>query len=240
MAGLYREEAVVLRTTKLGEADRIVTMLTAETGKVRAVAKGVRRSGSRFGARLEPGNHIALQCYRGRDLDVVTQVECLDVFRSVRDDYTRLTHAVTMLEVVDQVSPDREPNPALFRMLVGALRTLDTTPSPVVTPGFLWKVLTLEGVRPHLETCVRCGEAEATYPAIDLVEGGVLCGACGRLGGLRISPEGLELLGLLVGGGLHRALAEPPSTTVIAEVERLGVVAVEAHSERRLRSAALL
>ena len=80
----------------------------------------------------------------------------------------------------------------------------------------------------------------STYPAIDLVEGGVLCGACGRLGGLRISPEGPELLGLLVGGGLHRALAEPPSTTVIAEVERLGVVAVEAHSERRLRSAALL
>lgn len=240
MAGLYRDEAVVLRTTKLGEADRIVTMLTAETGKVRAVAKGVRRSGSRFGARLEPGSHVALQCYRGRDLDVVTQVECLDPFRAVREDYTLLTHAVTMLEVVDQISPDREPNPALFRMLVGALRTLAVTPSPVVTPGFLWKVLTLEGVRPHLEACVRCGAVDATYPAIDLVEGGVLCAACGRLGGIRISGDGLGLLGLLVGGGLHRALAEPPTTEVIAEVERLGVLAVETHSERRLRSAALL
>ena len=240
MPGLYRDEGIVLRTIRLGEADRIVTILTLGHGKIRAVAKGVRRTTSRFGARLEPTSRVALQCYRGRDLDTVTQVETLEVHRALREDYTLLTHAVTMLEVVDQVSPDREPNPALFRMLVGALRTLDTTPSPVVTPGFLWKVLTLEGVRPHLETCVRCGAAEATYPAIDLVEGGVLCGACGRLGGLRISPEGLELLGLLVGGGLHRALAEPPSTTVIAEVERLGVVAVEAHSERRLRSAALL
>lgn len=230
----------MLRTTKLGEADRIVTMLTGDTGKVRAVAKGVRRSGSRFGARLEPGSHVALQCYRGRDLDVVTQVECVDAHRPLREDYTLLTHAVTMLEVVDQITPDREPNPALFRMLIGALHTLSTTPSPVVTPGFLWKVLTLEGVRPHLDTCVRCGGTAETYPAIDLLEGGVLCGACGRLGGLRISPEALALLALLVGGGLHRAMADPPSTAVIAEVERLGVVAVEAHSERRLRSAALL
>jgi DNA repair protein RecO (recombination protein O) len=139
MAGLYRDEGVVLRTVKLGEADRIVTIFTAEHGKVRAVAKGVRRSGSRFGARLEPVSNVAVQCHRGRDLDVVTQVECIDVFRSIREDYANLTRAVAILEVVDQLSPDREPNPALHRMLVGALRTLDATPSPVITPAFFWK-----------------------------------------------------------------------------------------------------
>jgi DNA repair protein RecO (recombination protein O) len=240
MAGLYRDEGVVLRTVKLGEADRIVTIFTAEHGKVRAVAKGVRRSGSRFGARLEPVSNVAVQCHRGRDLDVVTQVECIDVFRSIREDYANLTRAVAMLEVVDQLSPDREPNPALHRMLVGALRTLDATPSPVITPAFFWKALSLEGFQPFVDACVRCGEPADDYPAIDLAEGGVLCPTCGRLGGTRITPEGLDLLRSLVSGGLHRAMAEPPEPEVIAEVERLGVAALEHHSERRLRSAALL
>ncbi|MFM7616692.1 MAG: DNA repair protein RecO [Actinomycetes bacterium] len=240
MAGLYRDEGVVLRTVKLGEADRIVTMFTAEHGRIRAVAKGVRRSGSRFGARLEPPSNVAVQCYRGRDLDVVTQVECIDVFRSIREDYTNLTRAAAILEVVDQLTPDREPNPALHRMLVGALRTLDATPSPVITPAFFWKALSLEGLRPLLTACVRCGTSASEYPAIDLAEGGVLCAACGRVGGTRITPEGLALLELLVSGGLHRAMAEPPAPEAIAEVERLGIAALEHHSERRLRTAALL
>ena len=89
------------------------------------MAKGVRRTTSRFGARLEPTSRVALQCYRGRELDTVTQVETLEVHRSLREDYTLLTHAVPMLEAVDQVAPDREPDPALYRMLTGALRTLD-------------------------------------------------------------------------------------------------------------------
>ena len=240
MAGLHRDEGVVLRTVKLGEADRIITIFTAEHGKVRAVAKGVRKSGSRFGARLEPPSNVAVQCYRGRDLDVVTQVECIDVFRTIREDYTNLTRAAAILEVVDQLSPDREPNPALHRMLVGALRTLDATPSPVITPAFFWKALSLEGFHPFLEACVRCGETAEEYPAIDLAEGGALCPTCGRLGGTRITPEGFALLGQLVTGGLHRAMADPPAPEAILEVERLGVAALEHHSERRLRSAALL
>ncbi len=240
MPGLYRDEGIVLRTIKLGEADRIITFFTAETGKVRAVAKGVRKSGSRFGARLDPGSHVALQCYRGRDLDVVTQVETIDAFRSVREDYDSLVHAAAMFEVVDQFSPDREPNPSLFRMLLGALKTLNATPSPVIAPAFFWKVLALEGLAPLLDACVRCGESDGPFPALDLTEGGVLCVECGALGGRRISPEGLALLVMLLGGGLHIVMAEPPASEVINEIEILGVHAVEHHIERRMRSAALL
>ena len=121
---LYRDQGVVLRTIKLGEADRIVTVFTQGTGKVRAVAKGIRKPTSRFGARLEQTSHVALQCYRGRELDVVTQVETIDVLRPLREGYGVLTHAMSMLEAVDQVTPERERNPALYRLLVGALRTL--------------------------------------------------------------------------------------------------------------------
>jgi DNA repair protein RecO (recombination protein O) len=237
---LYRDQGVVLRTIKLGEADRIVSLMTEDHGKVRAVAKGVRKSGSRFGARLEPTSHVAIQCYPGRELDVVTQVETVDAHRGLREDYTLLTHAVSMLEAVDQVAQEREPAPDLYRLLVGALRTLARTPSPVVTPGFFWKLLSLEGFHPHLDGCVRCGDGTGPFPAFDLADGGVLCTTCGRLGGRRVAPEALALLARLVGGELHVAMADPPEAVHVHEVERLGVAALEHHSERRLRSASLL
>src|SRR5438105_15390989 len=103
VVNLYRDQGVVLRTIKLGETDRIVTILTQGHGKIRAVAKGIRKPGSRFGARLEPTSHAALQCYRGRsDLDVVTQVETIDTNRAVREHYASLTHGVSMLHAPDQ------------------------------------------------------------------------------------------------------------------------------------------
>ena len=136
VVNLYRDQGVVLRTIKLGETDRIVTILTQGHGKIRAVAKGVRKPGSRFGARLEPMSHLALQCYRGRELDVVTQTETIDANRALREHYGCLTHAISMLEATDQVAQEREPNAALYRMLTGALRTLGDLRSPLVTPAF--------------------------------------------------------------------------------------------------------
>src|SRR6266568_7773929 len=114
VVNLYRDQGVVLRSIKLGETDRIVTILGKGHGKVRAVAKGVRKPGSRFGARLEPMSHIALQCYRGRgDLYIFTQAETIDANRALREHYGSLTHAVSMLEAADQVAQEREPNPPL-------------------------------------------------------------------------------------------------------------------------------
>ena len=238
MPGLYRDQGVVLRTVKLGEADRIITFMTQGHGKVRAVAKGIRKSGSRFGARLEPTSHVMLQCYRGRELDVVTQVETIDANRALRENYACITHAVPMLEAVDQVAQEREATPALYRMLVGALRTLSERPSPVVTPGFFWKLLSLEGFHPVVDACARCG-GEGPFPAWDLSDGGVLCGAC-VLGGRPIKPESAVVIAQIVGGELGRVLAEPPDDRVLGEVERLAIATLEYHSERRLRSASLL
>ncbi len=239
MPGLYRDQGVVLRTIKLGEADRIVTLLTQANGKVRAVAKGIRRPGSRFGARLEPTSHVALQCYRGRELDVVTQVETIDSNRALRDSYGALTHAISMLEAVDQIAQDHERNIPLYRMLVGALRTLASAPSPVVSAAFFWKLLSLEGFHPILDSCARCG-ADDPFVAFDLDDGGVLCVACGRHGGRRVTPDALDVVGRVVGGGLNGVLASPPPPSLLHEVERLAIAALEHQSERRLRSAALL
>jgi DNA repair protein RecO (recombination protein O) len=238
VVALYRDQGVVLRTIKLGETDRIVSILTQGHGKIRAVAKGVRKPGSRFGARLEPTSHVALQCYRGRELDVVTQVETIDANRALREHYGSLTHAVSMLEATDQVAQEREPNPALYRMLVGALRTLAEAPNSLVSAAFFWKLLSLEGFHPMLEVCARCGD-QGPFPAFDLEEGGVLCVACGRSAGRHLPAATLDLLRRMLGGELRSALAEPPGP-VTTDAKRLAVIALEHHLERRLRSAALL
>jgi DNA repair protein RecO (recombination protein O) len=237
--GLYRDEGVVLRTIKLGEADRIVTIFTQGHGKVRAVAKGIRKTMSKFGARLEPTSRVALQCYKGRELDVVTQVETLESNRALREEYVLLTHAVSMLEAVDQVAQDHEPNPALYRMLTGALRTLAERRNPLVAPAFFWKLLSLEGFHPIVDGCARCEEPDVELVAFDLEEGGAICAACARGGGRPISPVALELLQRILGGGLNGALARAPGTEA-HEVEALGIRALEHHVERRMRSTALL
>lgn len=242
---LYRDEGVVLRTHKLGEADRIITIFSQGHGKVRGVAKGVRRSGSKFGGRLEPTSHIAFQAFRGRgDLDTITQVETIDAFRQVREDYDRFTHVIPMLEAVDQVVPEREAIPPIHRMLVGALRTVDREPAPLVTPAFVWKLLSLEGFHPSLHACVRCGaqppvDDPESFPSFDVGGGGVLCSSCAVLGGVRCSPVALELVRMILGGELSRAL-QMPTGPAAREVERLAVTVLEFHLERRLRSAALL
>jgi DNA repair protein RecO (recombination protein O) len=238
VSGLYRDQGVVLRSIKLGEADRIVTVMTQGHGKVRAVAKGIRKTASKFGARLEPTSHVAFQCYRGRELDIVTQVETIDSNRALREHYGCLTHAVSMLEAVDQVALEREADPALYRMLERALRTLAEQPSPLVSTAFFWKLLSLEGFHPVVDACARCG-GEGPFPAWDLSEGGVLCATC-VLGGRPIRPESAHVIARIVGGELGRVLAAPPDDRVLGEVERLAIATLEYHSERRLRSASLL
>ncbi len=230
---LYRDEGVVLRTLRLGEADRIVTLLTRGHGKVRAVAKGVRRTRSKFGARLEPLSHVNLLCWQGRELDIVNQAEVVDTFRRVREDLGRVAKAYTLLESVDQIAQEGHPNPRLHDMLVGALRALADTDAALLVPAFLLKTLALEGSAPVLDRCVSCGSTD-TLVAFDLVEGGVLCRRCRR--GRPVSPEAIELLRRILGGGLVTVLQEPPGT-LATEVGELVTEAMEVHLDRRLRSA---
>ena len=235
---LYRERGVVLRTIKLGEADRIITIATEGRGKVRAVAKGVRKTKSRFGARLEPLTHLSLQLYETRgDLDIVTQVETIDSFRAVREDLDRLTQASALLEAVDHVVQEGEENPRLLQMLLGALRTLEAGPAPLVVPAFFWKLLAQEGFTPLLDECASCGSTDEVV-AFDLEIGGVLCRTCAH-GAPRLSAGALALLRRMLGGDLVAVLAEP-ATSAGFEVEHLATRALEAHVERRMRSMHLL
>lgn len=235
-ARTYHDTGVVLRTHKLGEADRILVILTAEHGKVRAVAKGVRKTTSKFGGRLEPLAHVNLLVRVGRSLDTISQVETIDHFRPLRTDLTLLTNAMAMVEAIDQISPEREPVPHLYRMLLGGLRTVAAGPSALVVPAFFWKLLAADGVAPELDSCVSCG-SPGPLVAFSVEEGGALCRTCRR--GAALSDAALTLLRRILGGDLVAALREPASPAG-HEVEVLAVRSLEHHLERRLRAVALL
>src|SRR5436305_11950783 len=146
---LYRDEAVVLRTQKLGEADRIVTLLSHRHGRVRAVAKGVRRTGSRFGARVEPFTQVDLQLYEGRSLDTVTQAETIAPYgERIACDYARYTAGTAVLETAERLTAEeREPALRLYLLVVGALRALaDEAPTPPrVLDAFILRALAIAG-----------------------------------------------------------------------------------------------
>jgi DNA repair protein RecO (recombination protein O) len=197
----------------------------------------VRKTKSRMGARLEPMSHVALQLYQGRgELETVSQAESIDHFRAVRDNLDRLTKALSLLEVVDQIAPEREPVPRLHSMLLGALRALAATDAAMLVPAFYLKLLAAEGVGPEVSACVSCGST-TDLVAFDPTEGGVLCRNCRR--GFPISPDALELLRRTLGGGLVSVLNEPTSSAT-HELEVLAHRAMEAHLERKLRVAGII
>ena len=229
---LYREDAVVLRSYKLGEADRIIVLYSRTRGKIRAVAKGIRRTKSKFGARLEPSTVVHAQFYEGRNLDIVTQVETRQVHVSFRRDLARYGRAAILLEAVDLASEEAEPSPALFRLLTGALLELDRVGNPLIVPAFVAKLLKLEGVQPMLEVCVHCARPDGLV-SLDLSRGGVLCDDC-RSGGF-LSDEARIAMQHVFDGHVRHVLDTTPML-VADELESLATVMLDQHFERKLRS----
>jgi DNA repair protein RecO (recombination protein O) len=235
---LYRDQAVVLRTQKLGEADRIVTMLSRRHGKVRAVAKGVRRTKSRWGGRLEPFVHVDVQNYQGRELDVVTQAEIVDPFAAMMTDYERYTAGTAMLEATDRLTEEREPSLRLYLLLVAGLRALDGGEHApgLVLDSFLLRALSVSGYEPALDACARCGAAGPHRWFAR--EAGVVCGACRPPASASPSDSALALLRALLAGDWPAADATDARTRRDAS----GLVAAytEYQLDRRLRALAMV
>jgi DNA repair protein RecO (recombination protein O) len=238
---LYRDEGVVLRTQKLGEADRIVTLLTRRTGRVRAVAKGVRRTTSRFGARLEPFSQVDVQFAVGRSLDVVTQVETIIPFGvTITADYPCYTAGTAMLETAERLTAEeREPAVQQYLLLVGALRTLAAGEHPpgLVLDAFLLRGLAVAGFAPSFTDCARCGAA-GPHRLFSVQAGGMVCATCRPSGTVAPAPDTLHLLAALLTGDWRVADASEPR----ARREASGIVAafLQWHLERGLRSLPLV
>ncbi|MET0724755.1 MAG: DNA repair protein RecO [Leifsonia sp.] len=232
---VYRDEAVVLRTHKLGEADRIVTMLTRQHGKVRAVAKGVRRTASKFGARLEPFMVADVQLWEGRTLDVITQAESLGSYGAIiADDYASYTAASVMVETADRVT-ESEASLQQYLLLVGALRSLSRREhGPSLTlDSYLLRALSVAGWAPTFSDCARCGTV-GPHHSVVVQLGGVVCDDCAPPGAPRIDSATIDLLGALVEGDWDTAESSAENTRAKAS----GIVSAytQWHLDRGLRS----
>ena len=238
---LYRDEAVVLRTQKLGEADRIVTLLTRQHGRVRAVAKGVRKTMSRFGARLEPFMLIDVQLYAGRSLDTVTQVETIGAYgRAVMDDYARYTAGSAMLETAERLTEtEREPAVQQFLLLAGGLRALSLGEhaSGLVLDSYLLRSLAVAGWAPSFVDCARCGAA-GPHRAFAVGAGGSVCSSCRPAGCAAPHPDTLVLLAALLSGDW--AVADASEDSRRREASGLVAAYLQWHLERRVRSLRLV
>ena len=193
----------MLRTHKLGEADRIVTLLTRHHGRVRAVAKGVRKTTSRWGSRLEPFTHVDLQLAVGRNLDIVTQAETIEPFAGgLGGDYARYTAGTVMLETADRlVTEEGQPAVQQFLLLVGGLRAMAAGDKGAnqVLDSYLLRSLAVAGYAPSFSHCARCGD-EGPHRSFSPSAGGALCADCRVPGSASPSAGTLEVLGALLAG----------------------------------------
>ncbi len=234
---LYRDEAIVLRTHKLGEADRIITLLTRQHGRVRAVAKGVRKTTSRWGSRLEPFTHVDLQLAEGRNLDVVTQADTLDPFPSrLGDHYDRYTAGTVMLETADRlVTEEKQPSLQQFLLLVGGLRAMTSgehAPAQILD-SYLLRSLAVAGYAPSFTHCARCGDP-GPHRWFSPSAGGALCADCRVPGAASPSAGTLEVMGALLAGDWP--VVEAADQRHLREASGLVAAFLHWHLERGLRS----
>ncbi|MFC5370243.1 DNA repair protein RecO [Arcanobacterium bovis] len=233
----YRDQAIVLRTHDLGEADRIITMFSREHGKIRGIAKGVRKTKSRFGARLEPFSHVDVQLYYGRTLDVITQVETINEYhRSIITHYDLYTAASALLETADQLmSTEGEPDLAQFLLLHGALHAMATGAhhQDLILYSYILRAMKYSGWEFAVFECARCG-VEGPHEALNVHIGGAVCADCRPAGCAIPSVETWQLLGALISGDWKiAALADEPTRKSAGAI--IGAY-LQWHMEKQVRS----
>jgi DNA repair protein RecO (recombination protein O) len=240
VAGYYKTEAIVLRSFRLREADRIVHLYTATHGRVGAVVKGVRRTKSRFGGRLEPFFRVRLVLYKGRgDLDTVTQVEAIEWYPRLRSRGASLSAAGAACETVHRLF-EQDSNPAAYNLLCHELQLLDTDADAAGAANLLafrLKLLLAAGFVPELASCAACG-ARIDGRGLSFVAalGGVVCSECPTAGGFSLDGTALSFMAQALGTPLREAPAAAPAT--LAQVDRAVGETLEHHAHVRLRSVA--
>jgi DNA repair protein RecO (recombination protein O) len=237
----YKTEGIVLRSMRLREADRIIHMYTGTRGKVGAVVKGVRRTKSRFGGRLEPFSRVSLVMYEGRgDLHTVTQAQCVEWYPRLREHGGAIHYAGAACESVMRLFGEGEGNAAAYNLLCHELQLLDSQPEAACGGNLLafrMKLMLAAGFVPELADCARCGgPAGAGALRFSAAAGGVVCHDCGAGDGFRLDESARAFMV----GALAAPLKDTPSAspTTLVQVERALSGTVEYHAHVRLRSVA--
>ena len=237
----YKTRGVVLKQTPLGEADRILTIYTPDLGKLRAVARGVRRTTSRLAGHLEPLCHASISVSRGRSLDAISEAETIRSFRSVREDLERLSEGVYLAELTDSFSVEEQPSPDIYRLLLDALGSLEKSEEARRTARYFEaQILSRSGFGPELHQCVECRtRLEPGDYVHNSAKGGVLCDDCKALSEDALLPLSLnanKVLRFLATAGIERAEALQVPSAVAGETDRLLRSYIRYVLERELKS----
>ncbi|MEX2393703.1 MAG: DNA repair protein RecO [Actinomycetota bacterium] len=239
--GLYRAQGIVLRAIKLGEADRIVTFYTQAHGRVRAVAKGARKSKSRFGGRLDAFTHVDLQLYRGRsDLDIVTQADIITSPRRLREHYASFCGASAMADAVERTTLERDHNVRVFLLFKAALEALErgAADEPLLAYAFLAKLSSMTGLHPTLHICVDCGSQERA--AFSYGRGGAVCGACIDRADPKTTDSILDAWAMLLNTEWDTLRESALDADVSRDLGSLLLTFVQWHTETRFKAFAFL
>jgi DNA repair protein RecO (recombination protein O) len=219
----FRVEAVVLRHSDYGEADRILVIYTRDAGKLRVIAKGVRKIRSRKAGHLEPFTRTALQLATGRDMAIVTQAETIDTYLPMRDDLVKTGYAAYAIEVIDRFTYEEEANPAIYRLLTETLARISSQDDPILALRYYdLHLLDLLGFRPELFRCLGCGDEilpQDQYFSVS--QGGIYCPKCGvgRPDAVPISVEALKYMRHLLRSAYPEAARALLSAQVRAEMD---------------------
>jgi DNA repair protein RecO (recombination protein O) len=235
MPAPLKTEAIVLRSIRYGEADRILHFYTPRHGRLSGIAKGVRRSRSRFGARLEPFFRVRVVLHEGRgDLFTVSSVDTIAAHGTLRDHAATLDAAARACDAVTRLFETSDPHPEVFTLLANELSLLSADPAQA-RPGnglaFRLKLLLAAGVVPQLGACAACGEAEHLH-GFSAAEGGVVCGSC-EAAAFPLGEEGYKFLVAALGSPL--AQAPDASARALRQAERAITETAEHHAHVRLR-----
>lgn len=243
---LYKTEGIVLKSMEYEEADKIVTIYTKDYGKITAIAKGVRKTKSKFGSSLEILTHSVFLFYKGRNIDIVSQTEILESFFSTSKEVTKFAFAANCVEVVNKLTEEREINIALFNLLKEVLHYLRKTDDPkLLTLSFKWQIMSILGYRPSLDHCCRCnkGVEDQKEMYFNIKEGGLLCNNClvkDREGCVKVSIYFNKLVKKI----LITTLSTISSATIpeekIKELEKITDLYIAYHSEKTFKTGRFL
>jgi DNA repair protein RecO (recombination protein O) len=237
----YPLRALVLRKTKLGEADLIVTMLAADGRQVRAVAKGARKTKSRFGARVEPFAVADLLLHTGRNLEVIAEAETVASHEALRRDYDRMAAAGVVVDLLDKISVEGQGEPQLFEMSNVTLSVMETAPVeslPLLVAAFLLKALAMHGYRPSLDQCASCADDTCDSTLFSPRTGNRPCAGCSPQDpvALRMSPDARAVMRALLRSRMADVEALGVDDALRSEVVRLVIAYTGYHVPARLKA----
>lgn len=247
-AHLYRTEAVILKQMPLGEADRILTMFTPSFGKVRAVAKGVRKPTSRMSGSVEPLTRANMLLSKGSELDVISQSEPIDAYLAVRGDLEKTSTCFYLAELIDAFTTEQSENRTLYRHFVNSIETICSLKSENVREFMLLRasyesgLLAMTGYRPQISRCIECGQPPQSSVSFSASGGGIICQRCRskQMVTRPLSMAALKMLGALENNAFVQLKKQPYQEDITLEVEALLRQYIWYLLERNLKSTAFM